>query len=181
MRWTRRYQRAVSARTTDADADGEVVWSWRPDAGAKLCGYDPRDDGGNKARSPARARRTPLKPLRREGRMFGQTCGNCRQLFYLLAGHGCGLHPAFPAPSHFWRDTSIPRARWRRENADSHPPWFFDIQIWKRSHVVPDERVGTDEPPPRRPLTCRRSATGLSDKRATYSHSIVPGGFEVTS
>jgi hypothetical protein len=31
--------------------------------------------------------------------MFGQTCGNCRQLFLLLAGHGCGLHPAFPAPS----------------------------------------------------------------------------------
>jgi hypothetical protein len=39
------------------DADGEVVWSWRPDAGAKfvrsklLAG-----DGGKKARSPRRAR-----------------------------------------------------------------------------------------------------------------------------
>jgi hypothetical protein len=31
--------------------------------------------------------------------MFGQACGDCRQLFFLLAGHGCGLHPAFPAPS----------------------------------------------------------------------------------
>ena len=58
-------------------------------------------DGGKKARSPGRVRRTPLKPLRREGRMFGQACGDCRQLFLLLAGHGCGRHLAFPAPSCF--------------------------------------------------------------------------------
>jgi hypothetical protein len=31
MRWTRQCR-----KTSDADADGEVVWSWRPDAGAKL-------------------------------------------------------------------------------------------------------------------------------------------------
>ena len=83
------------------------TWPWRT---AKSCGpglptLRPSrrdylaDDGSKKARFPGRARRTPLKPLRREGRMFGQTCGDCRQLFYLLAGHGCGLHPAFPAPS----------------------------------------------------------------------------------
>jgi hypothetical protein len=29
------------------------------------------DDGGKKARSPGRARRTPLRPSRREGRLFG--------------------------------------------------------------------------------------------------------------
>ncbi len=29
-------QRASFARTTDAFADGEVVWSWCPDAGIKL-------------------------------------------------------------------------------------------------------------------------------------------------
>ena len=93
-------------QTNDVVADGEVVWSRPPDAEAKLASFDRRaGDGGKKARSPRRARRTPLKPLRREGRLFGQSRGNCRQLFYLLAGHGCGLHPAFPAPSHFWRDT----------------------------------------------------------------------------
>jgi hypothetical protein len=27
---------AIIARTNDAAADGEVVWFWRPDAGAKL-------------------------------------------------------------------------------------------------------------------------------------------------
>jgi hypothetical protein len=31
----------------------------------------------------------------------GLACGDCRLLFLLQAGHGCGLHPAFPAPSHF--------------------------------------------------------------------------------
>src|SRR5580692_8151304 len=29
-------ERAHVARTNDADADGEGVWSWRPDAGAKF-------------------------------------------------------------------------------------------------------------------------------------------------
>jgi len=48
-------------------ADGEVVWSWRPDAGVKFCGVvstrpgpgcicHPQGDGGKKARSPGRAR-----------------------------------------------------------------------------------------------------------------------------
>jgi hypothetical protein len=40
-----------------------------------------------------------VKPSRGEGRMFGQTCGNCRLLFVLQAGHGRGQRPAFPAPS----------------------------------------------------------------------------------
>ncbi|HVX78099.1 MAG TPA: hypothetical protein VHB49_18355, partial [Bradyrhizobium sp.] len=46
----------------DADerglADGEAVWSWRPDAGVKLATMLPHcaDDGDNKARSPRRAR-----------------------------------------------------------------------------------------------------------------------------
>jgi hypothetical protein len=57
------------ALTSDTNADGEVVWFWRPDAGAKFAGSDPADDGGKRARSPGRARRKPLKPLRREGRM----------------------------------------------------------------------------------------------------------------
>jgi hypothetical protein len=34
----------------------EGVWSWPPDAEVKLRGDEPRDDGGNRARSPGRAR-----------------------------------------------------------------------------------------------------------------------------
>ena len=41
------------SKTDDADADGEVVWSWRPVAGAKFakirCAYL-ADDGDNKVR-----------------------------------------------------------------------------------------------------------------------------------
>ena len=33
---------AIIAPTNDADADGEVVWSWRSDAGAKVAGAIPR-------------------------------------------------------------------------------------------------------------------------------------------
>jgi hypothetical protein len=83
-------------------ADGEAVWSWRPDAGvkflrSKLLG----DDGGKKARSPGRARNKPvnhragkagLPPLNLYARVrfFVHFCTRDR---------GCSAHPAFPAPS----------------------------------------------------------------------------------
>jgi hypothetical protein len=66
---------------------------WRVDEGAYSCGRRSRmvltprrwcqvgesnfaDDGGKKARSPGRVRRKPLKPSRREGRVFRWTCGD---------------------------------------------------------------------------------------------------------
>jgi hypothetical protein len=43
-----------------AVADGEVVWSWRRDAGVKFVRGEPlAGDGGKKARSPGRARSKP--------------------------------------------------------------------------------------------------------------------------
>ena len=48
--------RELFMRTNGADADGEGVWSWPPDAEAKSRGDEPRDDGGKKARSPGRVR-----------------------------------------------------------------------------------------------------------------------------
>jgi hypothetical protein len=38
MRWPRQRRARWVVRTNGAAADGEVVWSWRPDAGAKLRG-----------------------------------------------------------------------------------------------------------------------------------------------
>ena len=71
MRWTLR------VRVTNVpEADGEVVWFWRPDAGAKVAGPVPADDGGKQARSPGRARRKPLKP---------SACGNAG-LFRCIRG-----------------------------------------------------------------------------------------------
>ncbi len=92
---------AILARTNGVCADGEVVWSWRSDAGAKVVKTLSRltGDGGNQAWSPRRARRKPLKPLRREGRLFGSYLWFLPRAFHSHGGHGCGQHPAFPAPS----------------------------------------------------------------------------------
>jgi len=63
------------------------------------------DDGGKKARSPRRARRKPLKPSRREGRLNPPlpvaTTLVC--FFTCTRGRGCGGHPVFPAPSDWER------------------------------------------------------------------------------
>src|SRR5437667_1071818 len=78
MRWTQ-----MARETNVACADGEVVWFWRSDAGAKVVKTLSRltGDGGNQAWSPGRARRKPLKPLRREGRMIRLYLWFCRVLF----------------------------------------------------------------------------------------------------
>jgi hypothetical protein len=72
MRWTLWRQAQFIARTNDAATYGEVVWFWRSNAGAKLVKTLTRltGDGGKKAWSPGRARRKPLKPLRRECRLI---------------------------------------------------------------------------------------------------------------
>ena len=94
MRWTRTVR-----QTSAVNADGEVVWSWHPDADAKFAGVtNAADDGGKKARSPGRVRRTPLKPLRREGRMFRRTCGDLLVCFFIFAREAMGANraPGFP-------------------------------------------------------------------------------------
>jgi hypothetical protein len=88
---------AIIARTNDAATYGEVVWSWRSDAGAKVA-ESSANDGGNQAWSPGRARRKPLKPLRREGRMIRLYLWFCRVLFvargpWVRAGTRPSLRP----------------------------------------------------------------------------------------
>src|SRR5437016_246327 len=127
MRWTRQRQarRSNGARTNDADADGEVVWSWRSDAGAKVA-ESSANDGGNQAWSPRRARRKPLKPFA-QGMPAVAVCPwlLTRVLFLRTRGLGCNAHPAFPAPSS--RDlNSTPRAQSRREPAGLFPKPLFE-------------------------------------------------------
>jgi hypothetical protein len=59
--------------------------------------------------------------------MLRRTCGDCRLRFLLQAGHGCGLHPAFPAPSEFQEDATrrITRAFLPRE-CEVVPSPLFD-------------------------------------------------------
>ena len=76
MRWTRKLR-----LTSVADADGEVVWSWRPDAGAKVCGMirkttvarKPGHRGErevNRKLPRGESRMTPSEPVVNEARVF---------------------------------------------------------------------------------------------------------------
>ena len=51
-RWKRDAMDAIDHETNDVIADGEVAWSWRPDAGVKSAKMLPHlaGDGGKKAR-----------------------------------------------------------------------------------------------------------------------------------
>jgi hypothetical protein len=46
---------AAARLTGEPDADGKIVWSWRPDAGVKVAERS-ANDGGKRARTPGRAR-----------------------------------------------------------------------------------------------------------------------------
>src|SRR5262245_34206603 len=47
---------AGPCRTSRAFADGEIVWSWSPEAGIKFCGTYRRTTVANKPGAPRRAR-----------------------------------------------------------------------------------------------------------------------------
>ena len=118
MRWTRQRQAQFFARTNDAAADGEVVWSWRSDAGAKVA-ESSANDGGNQAWSPRRARRKPLKPLRREGRMIRLYLWFCRVLFCCTRAMGAvGTRPSLRPLLFRGRSMVQLGCDARRENAD---------------------------------------------------------------
>ena len=83
MRWTR-----ARRQTTDAGADGQAVWSWRSEAGAKFARVQRalRVTVATKQRSPGRARNTPLKPLRGEGRVFSAEPVVLPRAFFVARG-----------------------------------------------------------------------------------------------
>jgi hypothetical protein len=140
MRWTQRRRRArrwqggsstepVSnqpARGRAAHvADGEVVWFWHPllvSSPRRFCGpnrasskaINPRDDGDKRNSSPGRARRKPLKPLRREGRIASAepvcSCAFFVHLAHETAGAACTRSSLRPLSSEA-QDCSNTRAR----------------------------------------------------------------------
>jgi hypothetical protein len=95
MRWTRSRQ-----RTADAGADGQAVWSWRSEAGAKfLRSKLLRNDGGNQAMVTGESAEYAVKPLRGEGRVVWLNLWFCRVLFCCTRTMGASRCPVFPAPS----------------------------------------------------------------------------------
>jgi len=95
------------------------------------------DDGGKTNSSPGRARNKPLKPLRRECRCdAGEPVVTTVCLLPLHTGRGCIGHPAFPAPSVFWRDTvRIHSGVSRRGNAK--PYLDFDSVVARAATCPP--------------------------------------------
>src|SRR6185436_3600302 len=123
MRWTL-WRQAWFHAGRNARAYGEVVWSWRRDAGAKLCGKFSASDGGKRA-----AHRGEHEVSRKA---IAQGMSECSPLPCMLVcakcatfgtrDRGCSAHPAFPAPSLQERRKRICKSsgETRRENADAH-------------------------------------------------------------
>ena len=102
MRWTRAVPKA-----SGTDADGEGVWSRRPDAGAKLpTMLAHRGDDGGKQALAHRGEHAISRKTTAQGRpvVTACTCGSRARANSLCAGApgACG-HPVFPAPSVFRR------------------------------------------------------------------------------
>src|SRR6266849_468836 len=77
------------------------------------------DDGGKRARSPGRARHKPLKPLRRECRVFRGTCGDYRVL--TTNAHGLRVQRAPGVPcTLFGRKNSCTARAHRVASAESY-------------------------------------------------------------
>ena len=121
MRWTLSRQ-ALLRETTGEMADGEVVWSWRPKAGVKWrrAHRIAQTDGDNKVWSPGRARRTPLKPPRRECRLLRLNLWFCRVLFCCTRtmGAACTRHSLRPLLPRDMTEINLGCNR-RRENEAS--------------------------------------------------------------
>jgi hypothetical protein len=83
-------------------------------------------DGDKKPGSPGRARRKPLKPLRREGRASGEPVAtNLRVFYFYTQGCGCTWASGFPCALYSGGVSFKPRAPSRRETAFCCP-WLFD-------------------------------------------------------
>ncbi len=121
MRWTRtcRTDERRGARTVKScGSDIPTLISSRP-----RCFRIVACDGGKKARSPGRARRKPLKPLRRECRVNpAATAVTTLVCFFIFAREAAGAakRPAFPAPSHFGRSGFASARAHRAARSRSH-------------------------------------------------------------
>jgi len=124
MRWT---LVASGARrrgwTNDARSGRRSRVVLTPRRRRQVCGSFSAGDGDKKARSPGRARRKPLKPLRREGRVISAVPSATTLVCFFISHARLRVqaaHPAFPAPSIFERrqiHASLGRFP-RRENAE---------------------------------------------------------------
>jgi hypothetical protein len=108
-----------------------------------------------KSRSPGRARRKPLKPLRREGRTASaEPVCSCASLSkFCTRDRGCSAHPVFPAPSIFFgrmTDAELGRIMSREGGVVSLIPIAFIFVIpGLRQEAHPGMTASFSSSPPR--------------------------------
>jgi len=133
---TRRHEREAgcggrggAARRAAFFADGEAVWSRRPDAGAKRVEDVFTRDGDNKARSHRGERGISRKPSRRECRRKRLTCGDLLVCFFHSHTRlRVRLAPGIPCALIILRDYASCKTRARpvpRERGTMS--WLFDM------------------------------------------------------
>ena len=87
--WARDAMGVLVRWTSGIDATGEIVWFWSPDAGIKSGRDERTGDGGNKARSPGRARISRTTIARGMPDCFGEPAVSNSCAFYPCT-RGCG-------------------------------------------------------------------------------------------
>jgi hypothetical protein len=132
-------------RDERTDANDEVAWSWRPDAGAKFLERATRALGATVAKEPGhRGEREVSRKTTRAGKAGVNPVEPVVLLpcFLLHGTHGCNRHPAFPAPSALKEGQNRRKARaYRAARMRTHiSPLFdkFDLTI-ERGRMVPQE------------------------------------------
>jgi hypothetical protein len=85
-------------------ADGEVVWSWRAHAGAQV-GDDANASRWQRWQTLVHrgARNKPVNHCAGKAGLSRRYLWSTPRAFLSRGGHGCGQHPAFPAPSRLKR------------------------------------------------------------------------------
>jgi hypothetical protein len=154
MRWTR-----WSRRTSEAEADGEVVRSWPPDAEVKFASI--RGSRATGARKPGsligsligslgRARRKPLNPLRREGDLARPVVPSPR--LFSRTGPRLWRTPGLPCALDLWT-RAVPSRLGRvvrREVVSARPVLSFHVNNMR--HAI---CACSNAHEPRRPLRNR--------------------------
>jgi hypothetical protein len=88
-----------------AFADGQAVWSWRPDAGAKSWSVQRAlwGDGGKRARSPGRARSKPSNHRAGKAGCFRLSLWFLPRAFFSHGGRGYQSIPGLPCALSLFR------------------------------------------------------------------------------
>jgi hypothetical protein len=141
MRWTRWLR-----KTNDASADGEVVWSWRPDAGVKLAEAIPpmtvAKEPGHRGEHEAAVKTIAQGRLGQTGEPVVIT------LVWFFHFHARlrvrAARPAFPAPSVFEGHCILQGSgKSRRGNADPRRQFFRGLSFETRPAAAPQDEVAT--------------------------------------